>query len=268
MSTSSGQAPPRLQVEELSKVYRHSHTGGRLTRAVDGVSFCIGAREIYGLVGGSGSGKTTIARAVVGLHAPTSGRVRIEGRDVLRLRRRQLREVRRKVQMVSQDPFDALHPGMRVQELIAEPLVIHQVGDREQRKERVLCALQEVALTPPSTFLRRYPDELSGGQRQRVSIARAIVGEPILLVADEPTSMLDASVQLGVLDILVYLRAVRSLSALLITHDLAVARYVCDRVGVMRAGQLVEEGPAEKIVSSPQHQYTKALVHASGLESM
>lgn len=254
----------RVLVEGLHKVFKRGRRGREgQTVAVAGVSFSIGAGEIFGLVGGSGAGKSTVARLMLRLLPATAGRVWVDGHDFLHLGRRELRGLRQRVQMVAQDPFDALHPGMRVRDVVAEPLVIHRLGSPEARNARVVRALEDVALAPASSFLDRYPQELSGGQRQRVAIARAIVLNPTLLIADEPTSMLDASVQLEVLKILIRLRDTRDFSALLITHDLAVARYVCNRIGVMRAGVLVEEGPVDRVIDNPSHEYTKALVAAA-----
>lgn len=254
---------PRLRVEELTKVFRAARAGVGDTVAVDHVSFTIAPGETYGLVGGSGAGKSTVARLVLRLVEPTSGRVWIDQREVTGLRHRQMRAVRRRAQMVAQDPFNALHPAMTVRALVGEPLVIHRLGASSERTERVVAALDEVSLTPAEAYLDRYPSDLSGGQRQRVAIARAIVLEPTLLVADEPTSMLDASVQMEVLDILGELRERRGLSTLLITHDLAVARFICDRIAVMRDGRIVEEGQAEQVIASPVHDYTKALIAAA-----
>lgn len=251
-----------MRVDGLGKVFATGR-GGSSTVAVAGLSFSIGAGEIYGLIGGSGAGKTTVARLVLRLVPATAGRVWVDGTDVLALPARRLRLFRRRMQMVAQDPFGAFHPGLRICDLLAEPLVIHHLGSSEERHQRIVAALEEVALVPATRFLDRYPQDLSGGQLQRVAIARAMVLEPSLLVADEPTSMLDASVQMGVLETLRRLRDSVGLSALLITHDLAVARHVCDRVGVMKAGKLVEEGAVDQIIARPQHPYTKALLEAA-----
>jgi len=256
-------AAPRLQVEGLHKTFRTGKRGNDRTAAVAGVSFSIAPGEAYGLVGGSGAGKSTVARLVLRLLPASSGRVWVDGHEITELRPRQLRPIRRRVQMVAQDPFQALHPGMSVHDLVAEALVIHRLGDRDERRRRVLEALEEVALTPATSYLGRLASDLSGGQRQRVAIARAIVLQPSLLVADEPTSMLDASVQMEVLNIFRALRRDRGLSILLITHDLAVARHACQRIGVMRAGTMVEEGPVERVISAPEHEYTRALLEAA-----
>lgn len=260
----AGDAEARVRVEGLRKVF---HNAGRrntgTTEAVAGVSFSIRPGEVYGLVGGSGAGKSTVARLLVRLLPATAGRVWVDGSDILAMRSRQLRRLRRKVQMVAQDPFQALHPGFSVSDLVVEPLVIHRIGTRAERHEMVVRALEEVALAPAGRFLDRYPQDLSGGQRQRVAIARAIVLRPTLLVADEPTSMLDASVQMEILNVILHLRETSDLSALLITHDLGVARHSCDRVGVMQAGHLVEEGPVGQVIDHPAHPYTRALIEAS-----
>lgn len=255
-------AEARVGVEGLRKVFVNARGDGG-TEAVAGVSFCIWPGEIYGLVGGSGAGKSTVARLLLRLVPATAGRVWVDGADILAMPARQLRRLRRKVQMVAQDPFQALHPAMTVRDLVAEPLVIHRLGSRAERDERVARALEAVALAPAARFLDRYAHDLSGGQRQRVAIARAMVLGPTLLVADEPTSMLDASVQMEILNVLRQLRDTTGLAALLITHDLAVARHVCDRVGVMRAGHLVEEGPVGQVIDHPAHEYTRALIEAS-----
>lgn len=254
---------PRLRVEELRKAFRSARRGSNNTVAVDGVSFLIGPGETYGLVGGSGAGKSTVARLVLRLVPATSGRVWIDGQEITHLRGRRLRGIRQRGQMVAQDPFGALHPGMTVRSLVGEPLAIHRLGRASDRLDRVVHALEEVALSPAATYLDRYSSDLSGGQRQRVAIARAIILEPSLLIADEPTSMLDASVQMEVLAIFRRLQEVRGLSTLLITHDLAVARYACHRIGVMREGKIVEEGSAEQVISRPSHDYTRALVAAT-----
>lgn len=254
---------PRLQVEGLTKVFRSGRGRRESTVAVRDATFHIDHGETYALVGASGAGKSTVARLVLRLETPTSGSIRIDGVDIAPLSRRALRPVRRKAQMIAQNPFDTFHPAMPVADLVAEPLVIHRIGTSAERHERVLQALADVALLPPAAFLGRFPAELSGGQRQRLAIARAIVLEPALLVADEPTSMLDASVQLEILAVLRGLREDRGLSTLLITHDLAAARYACDRVGVMNAGMIIEEGPVEQVIARPRQEYTRLLLDAA-----
>jgi peptide/nickel transport system ATP-binding protein len=228
--------------------------------AVDGVSFTLERGELLALVGESGCGKTTTAQTVLRLIEPVRGRIAFEGDDITALGQRALRPLRRRMQIVYQDPYESLDPRLTVRAAVAEPLLIHRAGgSKRQREERVREALERVELTPPDLFLGRYPHELSGGQRQRVAIAAAIVLEPDLLVADEPVSMLDVSVRAGVLALLDRLRA-DGLAVLMITHDLSTAARFADRIAVMYLGRIVEEGPAAEVVANPQHPYTKALL--------
>ena len=228
--------------------------------AVDGVSFSIGAGEMVALVGESGCGKTSTAQAVMRLVDAESGAIRFEGRELSGLGNRTLRPLRRRLQMIYQDPYESLDPRLRVRQAVAESLVIHHLGgSKAEREARVREALARVELTPPDLFLDRYPHELSGGQRQRVAIAAALVLEPSLLVADEPVSMLDVSVRAGVLSLLDSLKRA-GLAILMITHDLSTAARFADRIAVMYLGRIVEEGPAAEVVRSPQHPYTKALL--------
>jgi peptide/nickel transport system ATP-binding protein len=229
-------------------------------RAVDGVTLWVGEGELLALVGESGCGKTTTAQAVLRLVDPVSGAIRFDGRDITSLGARALRPLRRRIQIVYQDPYESLDPRLRVRDAVEEPLLIHGLGgSRAERAERVLEALQRVELSPPELFADRYPHELSGGQRQRVAIAAGLVLEPQLLVADEPVSMLDVSVRAGVLQLLDGLRR-SGLSILMITHDLSTAARFADRIAVMYLGRIVEQGPAAEVVRNPQHPYTKALL--------
>ena len=228
--------------------------------AVDGVSFSIGAGEMVALVGESGCGKTSTAQAVMRLVDADSGAIRFEGRDLTDVGHRALRPLRRRIQLIYQDPYESLDPRLRVRDAVAEPLAIHHLGaSKADREERVRDALARVELTPPELFLDRYPHELSGGQRQRVAIAAALVLEPALLVADEPVSMLDVSVRAGVLSLLDSLKR-SGLGILMITHDLSTAARFADRIAVMYLGRIVEEGPAADVVRKPQHPYTRALL--------
>jgi peptide/nickel transport system ATP-binding protein len=213
-------------------------------------------------VGESGSGKTTAGRLIVRLERPNSGRIRLNGTDITHLRGRALKQFRRKVQMVFQDPYQSLNPQLSVAESVAEPLVIHRISDVPGRRRKSLEMLTAVGLTPAEDFLYRYPHQLSGGQRQRVAIARAMILEPDFVVADEPTSMLDASISAQIFNILTQLRAARGVTLLFITHSLAAARYLCDRIAVIYRGHLVESGPAEEVIDNPRHPYTQALLDA------
>ena len=227
-----------------------------------GVGFSIAPGKILGLIGESGSGKTTVARTVMGLVRSATGSVRFEGREILGLSERELRKVRRRLHLVFQDPYDSLHPGMRVREIVEEAMKIHGIGERAHRRAAVSNALEDVGLTPSSRFTERYPHQLSGGQRQRVAIARAMVLDPALVLADEPTSMLDLSLRSEILEILKRHRDTRGTGYLFITHDLALAGYLCDRIAVMFRGKLVELGPTETVITNPLHPYTKMLLQA------
>ncbi|MDP9455550.1 MAG: ATP-binding cassette domain-containing protein [Actinomycetota bacterium] len=254
--------PPLLKVRGLEVRFGARRRSGAV-EAVRGISFTVEAGETLGLIGESGSGKTTVARAVVGLVRPSAGSVSLEGTQITGLPERESRRVRRRMHLIFQDPYDALHPGMRISEIVEEPMRIQGVRDRIRRHEAVLAALEEVGLTPASRFAGRYPHELSGGQRQRVAIARALVLEPALVLADEPTSMLDVSLRAEILQILKRHRDKRGAGYLFITHDLALARHFCDRIAVMFRGRIVELGPAETVVTDPRHPYTRTLLRAA-----
>jgi oligopeptide/dipeptide ABC transporter ATP-binding protein len=265
---SSNGSGPLLAVEDLFVHYPvpRGLVGALMRRpqrrvhAVDGVSFSLGRGELLALVGESGCGKTTTAQTVLRLVDPVSGRIHFDGGDITSLPSRALRPLRRRMQIIYQDPYESLDPRLTVSAAVEEPLQIHSLGgSRRERREVVREALQRVELTPPELFLDRYPHELSGGQRQRVAIAASIVLGPELLVADEPVSMLDVSVRAGVLRLLDRLRE-GGLGILMITHDLSTAARFADRIAVMYLGRIVEEGPAEAVVHDPQHPYTKALL--------
>jgi oligopeptide/dipeptide ABC transporter ATP-binding protein len=256
---------PILIVRNLVK---HFHVGGGLfggpaatVKAVDGVSFSIRRGETLGLVGESGCGKTTTGRVILRLEPPTSGEVIFEGQDLGKLTDAELRAVRRRMQVIFQDPYSSLNPRMTVGQIIAEPLAVHGiVPDRAARAARVHELLRHAGLLP--TMARRYPHELSGGQRQRVGIARALAMEPSLLICDEPVSALDVSIQAQIINLLEELQAEFGLTYLFVAHDLSVVRHISDRVAVMYLGKIVEITDRESLYEDPQHPYTKALLSA------
>jgi oligopeptide/dipeptide ABC transporter ATP-binding protein len=258
---------PILRVVDLHKRFPVKSQAlfgrARHVRSVDGVTLDIQQGETFGVVGESGSGKTTLARLIMRLVEPTSGQVYFGDREITGLGGRQMKPFRRKMQMIFQDPYGALDPRKTVYGLVAEPLHVHKlVTDREARLQRVRDCLALVELPTADAFLTRVPDELSGGERQRVGIARALVLDPELIVADEPVSMLDASVKAGIADLLVDLKQRIGLTYIFITHELALAHHVCDRIAVMYLGRVVELGTAEEIVRSPLHPYSRLLMDA------
>jgi peptide/nickel transport system ATP-binding protein len=258
-------APDRaLEVVELTKHFdaRGSGLRRRKLHAVDDVAFALRPGTITALVGESGSGKSTVARLIARLHQPTAGRVLFEGGDVSRARRRELLRYRSQVQLIFQDPFGSLNPVKTIRHHLERPLRIHRIVPRSQIEERVYELLRTVGLVPPEHIAAKYPHELSGGQRQRVAIARALAVEPAVVLADEPTSMLDVSIRIGVLNLMLKLKAERGLTFLYVTHDLASARYVADEMLVMYAGQIVEQGPTEDVLQNPLHPYTRLLLSA------
>jgi ABC-type glutathione transport system ATPase component len=249
-----------LEIERLSIQLPEARTG-QLRPVLRGISLSVAAGETLGLVGSSGCGKTTCARAALRLLTPDSGIVRINGTDLASLPRGKLRHFRRHMQMVFQDPGGSLNGRMRVGDLVAEPLLVHDLADQDEAATRARTLLGQCGLDADS--FDRYPHQFSGGQRQRICIARALATNPSVLVCDEPTSSLDVTVQAKILNLLHDLREQRGLAMLFITHDLGVARSICDRIAVMDAGHIVEEGPAEQVLGAPTHAITRELVAAA-----
>jgi len=238
--------------------------GGRqlYVRAVDSLSFDVLGGRVVGLVGESGCGKTTTGKLLLLLMEPTSGRILFESSDIQLLKAPELKKLRRRMQMIFQDPYESLNPRKTVYEITSEPLKVHGILEGNQREEVVLKTLEAVQLAPLPDLMYKYPHELSGGQRQRVAIARALILQPDFVVADEPVSMLDVSIRMEVLNLMLDLKQQFKLTYFLITHDLAVAKYMCDEIAVMYLGKIVEIGPAESVIDDPRHPYTKALLAA------
>jgi peptide/nickel transport system ATP-binding protein len=237
----------------------------QVIKAVDGVSLELERGEILGLVGESGCGKSTLSRTILQLITATGGKVEFQGIDITALGRDAVRKHRREMQMIFQDPHACLNPMMTVGQSIADPLFIHKLANASEAKKQVIQMLERVGLTPGEDFFRRYPGELSGGQQQRVSIARALITRPQLIICDEPVSMLDASVQTQVLELMLELKQEFNLTYLFITHDLWVAKFFCSRIAVMNAGKIVEIGKTRDIFTNPQHPYTQQLLQAAPL---
>jgi len=255
-----------IELAGVSKFYRSKSSFFKEQRdaiiALDKISLKIFEGEIFGLVGESGSGKTTTGRLIVKLEEPNEGKIYLGENEITGLRGKPLKDFRLKVQMTFQDPYQSLNPQISIYDTIAEPLIIHRLGNAAKQQAKVREAMTSVKLSPPDDFFYRFPHQLSGGQRQRVAIARAMVLKPRFVVADEPTSMLDASISAQIFNILLEIRQKYNMTLLFISHSLAAARYLCDRIAVIYRGTLVETGPAEEIIQNPKHPYTQALIDA------
>lgn len=263
-----------ISVNKLKKSFdtRHINLASIIRRdkiqkvyAIDNVSFELKKGEILGLIGESGCGKSTTARMLLKMIEPDQGEIIFKQQNITNLNKFEMQNYRKKAQIVFQDPYEYLNPRLNVLDIISEPLIINKmVKTQNERIEYVKAVLSLTGLTPTDSYLYRFSHELSGGQKQRVAIARALVMKPELLVADEPTSMLDVSVRAGILNLLLELKKEYGLSIVFITHDIATAGYMCDRIAVMYKGRIVEIGPKEKIIYNPNHPYTKALVNVAG----
>ena len=259
-----------IEVKNLEKYFEVSSglfsRNKAIVKAVDGISFNIPFGSSLGLVGQSGCGKTTTARALSLLDPKTGGDINFYNTEtssmqsIDELEGEELKKFRRNIQMIFQDPYESLNPRWNIKDIILEPLNIHNIGDLKDREEAVYEILKTVGLTPPENYMPRYPHELSGGQRQRVSIARTLIMKPKFVVCDEPTSMLDVSIRISIMDLMLNLAKDLEVSYLYITHDLAVARYMCDRIAVMFNGKIVEIAETEELLNNPIHPYTKRLI--------
>lgn len=254
-----------LEVRGLKKYFEAGRPSlfsrdSRKVHAVDGVDFQLRRSEVLALVGESGCGKSTLALLLMGLENPTAGSVTLEGRDITHLNDHQRKGLRRKIQMVFQDPYESLNPTQTINEIVTEPLFVHGMTNTPDRDERVKKAMEDAGLKPAEVYLGRYPHELSGGQRQRVVIAAALALEPEIILADEPVSMLDVSIRAEIINLLAELRITRQIAVIFITHDLGSVGFFADRVAVMYLGRIVEIGTMLEVLEKPQHPYTQALI--------
>ncbi len=256
---------PLVEIKAVTKAYKSgaglfSMGKAQTVLALNSINLTLETGEILGLVGRSGSGKTTVGRLLVRLEQPSSGQIFLNGEPVNRLTGKALKHYRSRVQMIFQDPYQSLNPYLTIGQTILEPLSVHGMGTLENRRQKVLETLDTVGLTPAMDYVDRYPHQLSGGQRQRVAVARAIVLDPEVIVADEPTSMLDATIAIQLLHLLSRIRETKGLTFLFITHNLAAANYLCDRIAVINQGHIVEVNTARNIITRPEHPYTRELI--------
>ena len=255
-----------LEIKSLKKYFLAGRPGWfsrreQFVHAVDGVDLQLRRGEVIALVGESGCGKSTLALTLMGLEETTEGSIFFEGRDITHLDDRERKSIRQRIQMVFQDPYESLNPTQTIEEIVTEPLIVHSIAsDHNERRERVLRALEDAGLKPAGDYLHRFPHQLSGGQRQRVVIAGALVLEPHLLLADEPVSMLDVSIRAEIINLLADLRRSRGISVIFITHDLGTVGYFADRVAVMYLGRIVEIGTMREVLTDPKHPYAQALL--------
>jgi oligopeptide/dipeptide ABC transporter ATP-binding protein len=259
---------PLLEVEGLRKYFSlrrgfWDRSGGHYVRGVDGISFAVPHGSSLGIAGESGCGKTTLARLLVRLLTATSGSIRFDGVEVGTLAGTPLLAFRRRAQMMFQNPYEAINPRFTIGRALLEPLTIHGIGTRDDRMDRVAAALAQVHLSPPATFVDAFPHQLSGGQLQRVGLARALLVDPIFLIADEPVSMLDVSIRAGVLNLMKEIARTRNLTTVYISHDLALVRYVCDTTMIMYLGTVAELGPTPEVLTRAKHPYTRLLLAAA-----
>ena len=255
-----------LEVKNLKKYFRAGKPGwfsrdNKHVHAVDGLDLKLKRGEVIALVGESGCGKSTLALTLMGLEEATEGEIIFNGRDITHLNQKERKEIRRRIQMIFQDPYESLNPTQTIEEIVMEPLVVHDIGATlEERTDRVRQALEDSGLKPAETYMSRFPHQLSGGQRQRVVIAGALVLEPHLLLADEPVSMLDVSIRAEIINLLADLQKSRGISVIFITHDLGTVGFFADRAAVMYLGRIVELGDISEVLKAPQHPYTQALL--------
>jgi len=266
MTEEQNKQTPVIELNGVTKEYCLKQTffskGDACVLATNNINLTIQKGEIFGLVGQSGSGKTTIGRLLVKLEEPSKGIIKMNGKPIHDLNGNALKNYRSKVQMIFQDPYQSLNPHLSISETILEPLIVNKIGNTITRRQKVIETLEIVGLSPGEEFYHRYPHQLSGGQRQRVAVARAIVLGPEFIVADEPTSMMDATIAIQLFQLLLDIRKKFNMTFLFITHNLAAARYLCNRIAVIHNGVIVETGIADNIIKDPQHAYTKKLILA------